>query len=92
MTGRIITAVIVGVSLVAAGFAFLVHLGKAGIRSNFGAPPAASSTREEYPSIIFKKFDARSEAERVCGKNNITHIEEITPTESKDAGYTCSDF
>ena len=52
-------------------------------------PPA--STYSKY-QIYIQHFDTRAEAEQVCGKNNIAGVEEITPTESKDAGYTCRDW
>jgi hypothetical protein len=49
------------------------------------APPVASSTFPVRP------FNSRSEAEHVCGENNIMAFEELTPTESKDA-FICSDW
>jgi len=78
---------IAGAALSLFALSLWFHIG-VGARFSVGGPPAASPTERTVP---FKKFDTRSEAGRICGKNNTTHMEEITPTESKDAGYTCSD-
>jgi hypothetical protein len=48
-------------------------------------PPASSST---YPPIYVRFFETRSEAEHICGKNNISLVEDAPP----DARYVCSDW
>jgi hypothetical protein len=63
--------------------AFLVYASKDDVRFNFKAPPAASPPERAFP---YRKFYTLSEAKRFCGKNKITHTDEITPTESRDAG------
>jgi hypothetical protein len=52
-------------------------------------PPHSSST---YPPIYVRHFDARIEAEQVCGKNNVLSIEAMPPTENEYAGYICRDW
>jgi hypothetical protein len=48
-------------------------------------PPFVGST-EQW--IIVTPFATRSEAEHVCGKNNISLVEDAPP----DARYVCSDW
>jgi hypothetical protein len=68
-------------------------------RFDFGAPPAPSPTASDgtirvkkfglEQELIVKVFDARDEAERICGRDNIMQWEKITRTESKDGRYSC---
>ena len=62
------------------------YLGKVPVPSNETPPAASSTTHGTFPVELFK---TRSEAEHACGKNNVTHVEEITPTEARDAGRLC---
>jgi hypothetical protein len=50
-----------------------------------GPPAPWSST---YPLIYIQHFATFSEAEQVCGKNNISLVEDATP----DERYVCSDW
>jgi len=47
-------------------------------------PPASSST---YLPIHIRFFETHTEAEHVCGKNNISLVEDAPP----DGRYVCSD-
>ncbi len=65
----------------------------------FGAPPATSPVASDgtirvkkfglEQTFIVWAFDTRSEAESICGRDNIMQWEEITPTGSKDGRYSC---
>lgn len=68
--------------------AFAIYLGSFDFLLKPKAPPAGppfvSST---YPPINVRFFETRSEAEHVCGKNNISLVEDGPP----DGRFVCSD-
>jgi hypothetical protein len=74
---------------VAVLLAFAIYLGQFDFllepKALPAGPPFVSST---YPPIYVQFFETRSEAEHVCGKNNISLVEDA-PT---DARYGCSDW
>jgi len=94
---RLLRWLIVGAGLSLLALSISLHWNDA--RFDFGAPPAASPTASGgtirvkqfglEQTFTVNVFDTRSEAERRCGRDNVMRWEEITPTESRDRGYSC---
>jgi hypothetical protein len=73
---------------VALVLAFAIYLGTFDVLLNPKTPPAGPpATSSKYP-IHVRFFETRSEAEHVCGKNNISLVEDAPP----DGRYVCSDL
>jgi hypothetical protein len=95
---RLLRWLIVGTGLSLFALALALHY-RIDALFDFGASPAASPTASDgmirfekfgqKQTFIIKVFDNRSEAERVCGKDNIMQWEELTPTHSRDGGFSC---
>jgi hypothetical protein len=95
---RVLRWLIVGLGLSLLALSLALHY-RIGARFDFGAPPAAPPIASDgmiriekfgqKQTFIIRVFDNRTDAERLCGKDNIMQWEELPPTHSRADAFSC---